>query len=308
MHQHANRSKRGKAGIALLAPVFAEHVGGRDPGDEPKSRAQRRATSPAGVRFGHGRKSIELQSTLDEYDWRRFLCGIVAAVMRRIAIVEDEPAIRANYAEALRRHGYDVATYANRADALAAFRTRLPDLALVDIGLGDDMDGGFTLTRELRAMSATVPILFLSARDSDFDIVAGLRLGADDYLTKDVSLPHLAARIAALFRRSELLAAPPASEDIVERGALTLDVKRLTADWNGRRVDLTLTEFWMVHALARHPGHVKDRDALMRDASIVVDDSTITSHVKRIRRKFQALDPAFDRIATVYGMGYRWGE
>jgi two-component system OmpR family response regulator len=225
---------------------------------------------------------------------------------RRIAIVEDEPAIRANYAEALRRHGYEVATYAGRAEALAAFRTRLPDLALVDIGLGDDVDGGFALTRELRALSATVPIIFLTARDSDFDVVSGLRLGADDYLTKDASLPHLAARIAALFRRSELLAAPPAGDDILERGPLTLDVKRLTADWNGHRVDLTLTEFWMVHALARFPGHVKDRDALMRDASIVVDDSTITSHVKRIRRKFQAVDPAFDQIATVYGMGYRW--
>jgi len=228
--------------------------------------------------------------------------------MRRIAIVEDEPAIRANYADALRRHGYEVSTYANRPDALAAFRTRLPDLALVDIGLGDDVDGGFALTRELRALSATVPIIFLTARDSDFDIVAGLRLGADDYLTKDVSLPHLAARISALFRRSELLSAPPATEDIVERGPLTLDVKRLTAQWQGRRVDLTLTEFWMVHTLARHPGHVKDRDALMRDANIVVDDSTITSHVKRIRRKFQALDAAFDRIDTVYGMGYRWRE
>ncbi|MCC7216392.1 MAG: proteobacterial dedicated sortase system response regulator [Burkholderiales bacterium] len=228
--------------------------------------------------------------------------------MRRIAIVEDEPAIRANYADALRRHGYEVASYANRADALAAFRTRLPDLALVDIGLSDDVDGGFALVRDLRALSAAVPIIFLSARDSDFDIVAGLRLGADDYLTKDVSLPHLAARIAALFRRSELSAAPPATEDIVERGPLALDVKRMTAHWQGGRVDLTLTEFWMVHALARRPGHVKDRDALMRDASIVVDDSTITSHVKRIRRKFQALDPAFDRIDTVYGMGYRWRE
>ena len=87
-----------------------------------------------------------------------------------------------------------------------------------------------------------------------------------------------------------------------------LDVKRLTATWKGQRVLLTLTEFWMVHSLARHPGHVKDRDALMRDANIVVDDSTITSHVKRIRRKFQAVDPAFDHIATVYGMGYRWSE
>ena len=171
--------------------------------------------------------------------------------MRRIAIVEDEPAIRANYADALRRHGYEVASYANRADALAAFRTRLPDLALVDIGLSDDVDGGFALVRDLRALSAAVPIIFLSARDSDFDIVAGLRLGADDYLTKDVSLPHLAARIAALFRRSELSAAPPATEDIVERGPLALDVKRMTAHWQGGRVDLTLTEFWMVHALAR---------------------------------------------------------
>ena len=225
---------------------------------------------------------------------------------RRIALVEDEPALAANVADALTRHGYDVAVYGNRADALAAARARLPDLALVDIGLPDDPDGGFALTRELRAMSATLPIVFLSARDSDFDVVAGLRLGADDYVTKDTSLPHLTARIAALFRRSDLIASPPSTEDVIERGPLKLDVKRFTADWKGRRVGLTLTEFWMVHALARYPGHVKDRDSLMRDARIVVDDSTITSHVKRIRRKFQAADPAFDRIATVYGMGYRW--
>src|ERR1700738_2918559 len=166
---------------------------------------------------------------------------------RRIAIVEDEPAIRANYADALKKQGYEVSAYAGRADALVAFRTRLPDLALVDIGLADDIDGGFTLCRELRAMSANVPIIFLSARDSDFDIVAGLRLGADDYLTKDASLPHLTARIAALFRRSDLLSAPQGVEDVVERGKLTLDLKRLNAQWNGARVDLTLTEFWMVH-------------------------------------------------------------
>ncbi|HTS21287.1 MAG TPA: proteobacterial dedicated sortase system response regulator [Casimicrobiaceae bacterium] len=225
---------------------------------------------------------------------------------RRIAIVEDEPAIRENYADVLRKHGYEVATYANRADALRAFKSRLPDLAVVDIGLRDDVDGGFALCRELRALSASVPIIFLSARDSDFDVVAGLRLGADDYLTKDVSLPQLLARIAALFRRSDLLAAPQASEEILERGSLSLDLKRLTAHWAGKRVDLTLTEFWMVHALARFPGHVKERDALMREAEIVVDDGTITSHVKRIRKKFLALDPAFDCIETVYGMGYRW--
>lgn len=225
---------------------------------------------------------------------------------RRIAIVEDEPAIRANYADALSKQGYEVAAYANRREAMAALGSRLPDLALIDIGLGDEIDGGFALCRELRALSQALPIIFLSARDSDFDVVAGLRLGADDYLTKDVSLPHLSARIAALFRRSDLLAAPHAVEEVIERGPLKLDLKRLTAYWAGRRVDLTLTEFWMVHTLARHPGHVKDRDSLMRDASIVVDDSTITSHVKRIRRKFAALDPAFDCIATVYGMGYRW--
>ena len=226
--------------------------------------------------------------------------------MRRIAIVEDEPAIRANYTDALRRHGYEVAAYASRPEAMAAFRTRLPDIAVIDVGLGDEPDGGFTLCRELRAMSPTLPIIFLSARDSDFDIVAGLRIGADDYLTKDASLHQLTARIAALFRRSDLLAAPPANEDVLERGPLTLDIKRLTATWRGQPVPLTLTEFWMVHSLARHPGHVKDRDALMRDANVVVDDSTITSHVKRIRRKFQGVDPAFGQVATVYGMGYRW--
>jgi two-component system OmpR family response regulator len=225
---------------------------------------------------------------------------------RRIAIVEDEPAIRANYADALKKQGYDVAAYGNRPDALSAFRSRLPDLALVDIGLGDDIDGGFALCRDLRAMSPSLPIIFLSARDSDFDIVVGLRLGADDYLTKDASLPQLMARIAALFRRDDLLAESAAVEEVLDRGKLTLDLKRLSAQWSGKRVDLTLTEFWMVHTLAKFPGHVKDRDSLMRDAKIVVDDSTITSHIKRVRRKFLAIDPAFDCIATVYGMGYRW--
>ena len=225
---------------------------------------------------------------------------------RRIAIVEDEPAIRENYADALRRIGYDVTAFGTRDSALAAFRTRLPDLAVVDLGLGDDPDAGFALCRELRSLSPALPILILSARDADVDIVSGLRVGADDYLTKDASLPHLAARIAALFRRAELSTAPASAEDVIERGPLALDVKRMTARWRGKPVDLTLTEFWMVNALARHPGHVKDRDALMREANTVVDDGTITSHVKRIRRKFQAIDPAFDRIATVYGMGYRW--
>jgi two-component system OmpR family response regulator len=225
---------------------------------------------------------------------------------RRIAIVEDEPAIRANYAEALRKHGFEVAAYAARGEALAAMRTRLPDLALIDIALGADVDGGFALCRELRALSAALPIIFLTARDSDFDTVVGLRLGADDYLTKDVSLPHLMARIAALFRRAELSSEVAAVAERLERGPLALDLKRFSVTWRGHEVALTLTEFWMVHALAKFPEHVKTRDQLMRDAKLVVDDGTITSHIKRIRRKFLAVDPAFDAIDTVYGMGYRW--
>jgi two-component system OmpR family response regulator len=227
---------------------------------------------------------------------------------KRIAIVEDDAAIRANYADAFRKHGYEVAAYGGRREADAAFSTRLPDLALLDIGLGEEPDGGFTLCRELRARSATLPIIFLTARDSDFDAVSGLRMGADDYLTKDVSLPHLLARVSALFRRADLLAQPLQTEDLLERGQLTLDKKRFSVSWDGKPVDLTLTEFWMVHALARFPGHVKDRDQLMADAHIVVDDSTITSHIKRIRRKFMAADAAFACIDTVYGMGYRWND
>ncbi len=225
---------------------------------------------------------------------------------RRIAIVEDDPAIRANYAEALKRHGYEVNAYAARREALDAFKSRLPDLAIIDIGLGDETEGGFALCRDLRAMSARLPIVFLTARDSDFDVVSGLRLGADDYLTKGVSLPHLTARIAALFRRVEALAEDQPVEERIVRGELELDLKRFEAKWKAARIELTLTEFWIVHSLARHPGHVKNRDQLMRDAELVVDDATITSHVKRVRAKFLAADPAFDAIETAYGLGYRW--
>jgi two-component system OmpR family response regulator len=227
---------------------------------------------------------------------------------RRIAIVEDDPAIRANYAEALRKHGFEVSAYGAREEALAAMRSRLPDLAVIDIGLAGDPDAGFVLCRELRALSSTLPIIFLTARDSDFDVVSGLRLGADVYLTKDVSLPLLLARIGALFRRAELAREPDAREETIARGDLVLDLKRFSVSWRGQPVPLTLTEFWMVHALARHPGHVKNREQLMREANLVVDDGTITSHVKRVRRKFQTLDAYFEHIETAYGMGYRWRE
>src|SRR5258706_11791850 len=227
---------------------------------------------------------------------------------RRIALVEDDPTIRQNYVDALTRAGYEVAAFGDRESASRTLAARLPELAIIDIGLGADIDGGFALCRDLRSASALLPIIFLSARDSDFDIVSGLRLGADDYLTKDVSLPHLLARIAALFRRVEASAHPALAEDVVRRGKLALAAQRMCAKWNEQAVELTVTEFWMVHSLARHPGHVKDREQLMRDAEMVVDDGTITSHVKRIRKKFLAVDPAFDAIDTVYGMGYRWKD
>jgi len=225
---------------------------------------------------------------------------------RRIAIVEDDPAIRQNYRDALASQGYEVAIFEDRKRALEGLRTRLPDLALLDIGLGADVDGGFALCRELRSLSPTLPIIFLTARDSDFDVVSGLRMGADDYVTKDVSLPHLFARIGALFRRMEAATDSKGESEVLTRGALTLDVARVVATWKGQRADLTLTEFWLVHAMAKHPGHVKDRESLMNAANMLVDDSTITSHIKRVRRKFEAMDPKFDRIETVYGMGYRW--
>jgi len=225
---------------------------------------------------------------------------------RVIAIVEDEPAIRDNYAAAFTREGYAVRTYGSRAEALKAFAARLPDLAVIDISLGEEPEGGFELCRQLRAQSAELPIIFLTARDSELDAVSGLRLGADDFLTKDLSLPHLSARVNALLRRVEALRRPADDTAIIRRGALTLDSERMSAQWNGQVVLLSLTEFWIVHALARHPGHVRNRQQLMDAASVVLDDNTITSHVKRIRRKFQALDPRFDALQTVYGMGYRW--
>ena len=131
-------------------------------------------------------------------------------------------------------------------------------------------------------------------------------MGADDYLTKDISLPHLSARIAALFRRSEVIDQPTSPENLVERGQLRLDIGRLTVQWKEEAVPLTVTEFWMIHALAKFTGHVKSRQILMQESKIFVDGSTITSHIKRIRKKFMQVDSEFDCIETVYGMGYRW--
>lgn len=225
---------------------------------------------------------------------------------RTIAIVEDEPAIRDNYAEALRRQGYEVDTYDRRQTAFSAFQQRLPDLAIIDIGLADEPEGGFDLCRDLRALSDKVPIIFLTARDNELDTVSGFRLGADDYLTKDIGLTHLQARIAALFRRLELMKTPAVDEDLIIQGRLKLDGARMTVTYEELPVALTVTEFWLVHALIRYVGHVKSREQLMQAANIYVDEDTISSHIKRIRKKFQVVSSDFSAIETVYGLGYRW--
>ncbi|GAB1260659.1 proteobacterial dedicated sortase system response regulator [Aurantivibrio plasticivorans] len=227
---------------------------------------------------------------------------------KEIAIVEDEANLAANYRDAFSRQGYRVRLYNNRPDAIDAFRARLPDLAIIDIGLGDEIEGGFDLCRELRAIAPNLPIIFLTARDSEFDAISGLRLGADDYLTKDISQPHLLARVVALFRRIDALQKNSSDDQEVTCGPLRLNLDRMCAHWQEHAIDLTVTEFWIVHALAKRPGHVKNRQQLMDAANVVLDDNSITSHIKRIRKKFLELDESFDALQTAYGMGYRWSS
>ena len=223
-----------------------------------------------------------------------------------IAIVEDEATIAANYRDTLQRQGFQVSLYKDRKEASSAFGRRLPDLAIIDVGLGDEIEGGYELCRDLRSRAPELPIVFLTARDSELDIISGLRLGADDYLTKDISQAHMLARIVALFRRVQALRNPVQEDHVIQRGPLSLNLERMNVQWLDNAIDLTVTEFWIVHALARHPGHVKNRQQLMESANVVLDDNTITSHIKRIRRKFQVVDPGFAAIETAYGVGYRW--
>ena len=264
---------------------------------------------------------------------------------RVVAVVEDDASIALNLGDALSRSGYRPQVHHDRPSAQAAFEQSLPDLALIDVSLGAEPEGGFTLCRWLRERAPALPILILSARDSEIDQVSGLRLGADDYLTKNVSLPHLMARVTALFRRADLIRAGNATHGggvgaavvgsaavgsaavgaagvgtagvgrgdeviapLLERGPMRLDPNRFEVSWRGEAVALTVTEFWLLHALVRHPGHVRDRDQLMREANLVVDDHTVTSYVKRLRRKFEAIDPAFVAIETVHGLGYRFRD
>lgn len=233
----------------------------------------------------------------------------MATVGRTIAVVEDEETIREAVCFALRREGYGTEAFDDGLRAWEAFERTLPDLAILDIGV-PRMDG-LDLCRRLRARSETLPIIFVTSREEEFDRVLGLELGADDYLCKPFSMRELMARVKVLLRRSTVgPGTPAATEDRpMIAGNLALDPLRLEAAWKSTRVPLTLTEFLLLSSLARRPGVVKTRDQLMEETypdRVAVSDRTIDSHVKRIRRKFQAIDPAFDAIEGVYGAGYRF--
>lgn len=225
--------------------------------------------------------------------------------VKQIALVEDEPGLRENYSAALQKCGYEVLCFEARLEAEEALLLNLPDLVIIDIGLGAEYEGGFDLCRTLRGKSKVLPILFLSARDSELDVISGLRLGADDYLTKDISLAQLIARVTALFRRIDALQLDQPLEDSVV-GHLRFNSERLAVYWQNKAVPLTVTEFWLVHSLSRYPGQVKSRQQLMDAAKLVLDDQTITAHIKRIRKKFGEIDQSFSCIQSVYAAGYRW--
>jgi DNA-binding response OmpR family regulator len=227
----------------------------------------------------------------------------------RIAVVDDEASIRETLAEVLGSEGYTVACFRDGADAWRDFQRGLPDLVVLDV-LMPRMDG-LELCRKLRAVSEELPIVFLTSRDEEFDRVLGLELGADDYLCKPFSMRELVARVKVLFRRAALRRQPPAAPREMRAGDMRLDLDRYEARWGEKPVPLTVTEFRLLHALARHPGHVKTRAQLLAEAypeDTFVSDRTIDSHVKRLRRKFEGVDAQFDLLETVYGLGYRWRE
>ena len=221
--------------------------------------------------------------------------------------MEDEETIREAVASALKREGHRVEAYADGAEAWTAFAASLPDLAMLDIGV-PRMDG-LELCRRLRARSDSLPIIFVTSREEEFDRVLGLEIGADDYLCKPFSMRELMARVKVLLRRGAAAAERTPAEQPLTAGDLALDPLRFSTTWKGQPVSLTVTEFLLLQALAARPGIVKTREQLMTGAypdRVSVSDRTIDSHVKRIRRKLQNVDPSFDRIEAVYGAGYRF--
>jgi two-component system response regulator ChvI len=234
-----------------------------------------------------------------------------------IAIVDDEERLCSTLAQAFQREGFHTCTHADGLAAWKAFeQSGLPDLAILDITM-PRLDG-LELCRRIRGLSERLPVIFLTARDDEFDRVLGLELGADDYLCKPFSLRELIARVRVLFRRAALASQPEArraadspraaDDEPVACGALRLDPQRLETAWRGAAVKLTVTEFRILAALAREPGVVRTREQLLAAAfplDAAMSDRTVDTHIKRIRRKLEGVEPGFDAIEAVYGLGYR---
>jgi two-component system response regulator ChvI len=235
-----------------------------------------------------------------------------------IALVDDDRNILTSVSIALQSEGFVTRVYTDGASALKAFADNPPDLAVFDIKM-PQMDG-MELLRRVRESGGTIgamPVIFLTSKDDELDEALGLAMGADDYIAKPFSQRLLLARIRALLRRRDLERGqarsdqPEGGEAVIERGRLVMDPARHKVQWDGRDVTLTVTEFLILEALAQRPGVVKSRNQLLDIAyqdDVYVDDRTIDSHIKRIRRKFRAVDDGFDGIETLYGVGYRFGE
>ncbi|HYH20320.1 MAG TPA: response regulator transcription factor [Azospirillum sp.] len=227
-----------------------------------------------------------------------------------IALVDDDRNILTSVSMALEAEGFEVRTYTDGSEALRALGQRPADLAVLDIKM-PRMDG-MELLQRLR-QTTQMPVIFLTSKDDEVDELMGLRMGADDYIKKPFSQRLLIERIRALLRRESLgrdkTVAEPAQ--VLTRGPMVLDGARHSCTWKDQPIDLTVTEFLLVKALAQRPGHVKSRDQLMDAAygeHVYVDDRTIDSHIKRLRKKFKAVDPDFAQIETLYGVGYRYKD
>lgn len=232
--------------------------------------------------------------------------------MPTIALVDDDRNILTSVSMVLEAEGYKVQTYTDGASALDGLDIGMPDLAIFDIKM-PRMDG-MELLRRLRQKSE-LPVIFLTSKDDEIDELFGLKMGADDYIRKPFSQRLLVERVKAVLRRaqpkSDATTKPTDSTRLLERGALVMDQERHTCTWNGEQVTLTVTEFLILFALAQRPGVVKSRNALMDaayDDQVYVDDRTIDSHIKRLRKKFKVVDDDFDMIETLYGVGYRFRE
>ncbi len=230
----------------------------------------------------------------------------------RIAVIEDDPDQSQQLRIALEAQGYRVATYRDRASGLAGLAEHPVDLVVLDIMLGDEADGGFLVCRELLSRRVDLPIVFLSSRSDEIDRVSGLRLGAWDYQTKPVSIPFLVERIASLFRIHDLRSSVGTQTERapLRVDSLSLDEATTAVSWCGRPLRLTLTEFRLLLAIVESRAtRGASYDALARATRQgVVENNTINTHIRHLRRKFLEIDPDFDRIRNVYGYGYRWGE